>query len=304
MKKILCLVLSLGMLLFSHTSTSSEMTMVTGSQTGTYYQFGLDIRKLLYPEVKLSVLPSPGAFTNLLAMGYQNIPLGIIQFDVLDSLLIGSDDVTLRELAQSIRVVFPLYNEEIHLLVSSKIKQLADLNGKQVAIGSNGSGTSLTAPLLLNTLEIKPSKQIKIGGEDAIEELRAGNIDAMFYVVGAPAALFQKRVKATDKFHLLPIPAELGGTFSSVTIPAGTYSWQETEVKTVATKAFLVTHAHTLTDPECHKVGNLAQIIYDRLDELKETGHSKWKNVALDYNALLKHRSLSVCVLQSLKNNQ
>jgi hypothetical protein len=302
MKKIVCLLLSLGMFLIpTHATASDEMTMVTGSQTGTYYQIGLDIRKLLYPELKLTILASPGAFVNLLAMGYQNIPLGIIQFDVLDSLLIGSDDVTLRGLAQSIRVIFPLYNEEIHLLVSSEIKQLSDLNGKSVAIGNEGSGTSLTVPLLLKALDIKPSKQSKMGGGDAINELRAGNIDAMFFVVGAPASLFQTQIKADDKFHLLPITADLGDTFSAATIPAGTYAWQKTAVKTVAIKAFLVTKAFQLSSPECPKIGFLARSMYKQLDELKKTGHSKWKNVDFDYDTLLKHRALSICALQELK---
>src|SRR5437763_14175472 len=43
--------------------------------------------------------------------------------------------------SKKIKMVFPLYNEEIHLLAKKGINSFDDLANKRVAIGREGSGT-------------------------------------------------------------------------------------------------------------------------------------------------------------------
>src|SRR4051812_50187065 len=77
--------------------------------------------------------------------------LGIVQSDVLDFIASFSEDQELRSTAAWMRMVFPLYAEEVHLLARPEIVKLADLAGKRVAIGAPNSGTLVTATLLLET---------------------------------------------------------------------------------------------------------------------------------------------------------
>ena len=53
-------------------------------------------------------------------------------------------------------MVFPLYNEEIHLLGRRGITDFDDLTDRRVAIGREGSGTYLTARLLFKVSEVTP----------------------------------------------------------------------------------------------------------------------------------------------------
>ena len=62
---------------------------------------------------------------------------------MLDFVATFSDDPGLRTTAKSLRMVFPLYNEEVHLVARQGV-DLADLKDKRVAIGAPNSGTLLT----------------------------------------------------------------------------------------------------------------------------------------------------------------
>jgi TRAP-type uncharacterized transport system substrate-binding protein len=60
-----------------------------------------------------------------------------------------------------------------------------------------------------------------------LPKLQAGEIDAFFYVAGAPASLFASADIDPEKFHLLPITeAPLLATYTGTSIPGGTYGFQ------------------------------------------------------------------------------
>ena len=74
--------------------------------------------------------------------------LGIVQSDVLAFVSRVQTDPVLKRIAKKTKMVFPLYNEEIHLLGRAGIADFDDLPDRRVAIGREGSGTYLTARLL------------------------------------------------------------------------------------------------------------------------------------------------------------
>ena len=133
---------------------AEDMGIITGSDKGTYYQFGLDLQKLVKPTgVNLTVHTSKGSIENIFAV-YQRpgVQLGIVQSDVLAFVARVQSDATLQRIAKKTRMVFPLYNEEVHVLGRSGIRDFDDLAGKRVAIGRDGSGTYLTARLLFKAM--------------------------------------------------------------------------------------------------------------------------------------------------------
>ena len=73
----------------------------------------------------------------------------------------------------------------------ASIGGLADLAGQRVATGAEGSGTRITADLILDLAQVAPAERLALAPEAALEALLAGEIDALFYVVGAPAELFR-----------------------------------------------------------------------------------------------------------------
>jgi len=188
-------------------SWAVDMGIVTGSEKGTYYQFGLNLQKLVKPhDINLNVATSTGSVENIFAV-YQRpaTQLGIVQSDVLAFVAKVGTDPAMKRIASKIRMVFPLYNEEIHILGRKTITDFDELADKRVAIGREGSGTYLTARLMFKVSEIEPREMVNIDTDQALAELKAGRIDAMFYVAGAPVKLFAEGVTATDELALIPV---------------------------------------------------------------------------------------------------
>ncbi len=275
------------LVLFAWTSPSGaveDMGLITGGDKGTYYQFGLDLQKLVKPAgINLSVYTSKGSIENVYAV-YQRpgVPMGIVQSDVLAFVSRVQTDQTLQRIAKKTRMVFPLYNEEVHLLGKKGITDFDDLAGRRVAVGRDGSGTYLTARLLFKLSEVAPSEMVPIDTGEALAELKAGRIDAMFYVAGYPVKLLKEDVTDKDNLALIPITNKSVLEFyPQAEIPAGVYPWQATAVNTAAVKAVLVSFDFRRRD--CDNVGKFAQILSKNLETLQKTGHAKWKVVDLNY---------------------
>jgi TRAP transporter TAXI family solute receptor len=285
------------------TGSAQSMGIVTGGTKGTYYQFGLNLAELVKSRgVKLNVYDSAGSVENIFAV-YKTpgVQMGIVQSDVLAFVAKVQTDPVLKRIANKIRMVFPLYNEEVHVLAHEGIADFDDLADKRVAIGQDGSGTYLTARLLFEVSDVRPKEMLPIGTDEALGQLKQGKIDAMFYVAGVPVKLFSEGVTAEDKLALVPITNKSVVEFyPSVQIPPNTYSWQGQPVNTVAVKAVLVSYDYRGIN--CEYVAKFARTLYDNLDWLRANGHPKWKSV--DLNATVKGWEQYDCVRKSLQTVQ
>jgi uncharacterized protein len=263
---------------------AGEMGLITGSDKGTYYQFGLNLQRLVKQgDIDLNVYTSKGSVENIYAVFQRPATqMGIVQSDVLAFVARVQTDPVLKRIGKKIKMVFPLYNEEIHVLGRSDIADFDDLADKRVAIGREGSGTYLTARLLFKVSEVQPKEMVLIDTDEALAELKAGRIDAMFYVAGYPVKLFAEGVSDTDGLALIPITNKsIVEFYPTVEIPARTYSWQANPLNTVAVKAVLVSYDFRRAD--CDYVGRFSQILQSNLEWLKRNGHPKWKFVDLEY---------------------
>ena len=261
-----------------------SMGIVTGGSTGTYYQFGLNLQQLVQTiGIDLKVANSKGSVENIYAV-YQRpkTQLGIVQSDVLAFVARVETDPVLKRIASKTKMVFPLYNEEIHLLGRGDIEGFDDLEGRKVAIGKEGSGTYLTTRLLFEVSEIRPAEMITLGTERALAALKAGQIDAMFYVAGLPVKLFSENIAMGDGLKLIPIlNKSIIDFYPQAEIPAGTYGFQSDAVKTAAVKAVLV--SFDFRRANCENVGLFAKHLAKNIEWLRTNGHPKWQSVDLNY---------------------
>lgn len=282
--------------------------MMTGGPTGTYIQIGQDIARLAADcGYTLNVVPSAGSLENLVSVKKRvNTQFGIVQSDVLDYVrTYSAEDADLRRSLYGVRIMFPLYNEEVQVLAKKSITRLADLAGKKVAIGSIDSGTYLTATLILDILKVPGVERLQLTASSALPKLQSGEIDAIFYVSGAPTKLFSNASIDAEQFHLVEIvdPA-LRATYAPVKIPAGTYPFQNTDVDVIAVKAVLMTYDFKPEKNQYHKdsckaVSDTANLILSRMDELRSTGHPKWQTV--DLAALPPGWKVGTCVKSGMK---
>ncbi len=268
----------------SHSEKSIRLGLMTGGLKGTYYQFGLNLKELdAQHGIDLDVYNSNGSVENVYAVFKRpHTQLGIVQSDVLAFVAKVQTNAELKRIAKKIKMVYPLYNEEVHLLGHKGIESFDALEGKRVAIGQEGSGTYLTAKLLFQVSGVKPSAELPISADDALPKLKAGEIDAMFYVAGYPVKLFSEQVDASDQLALLPIQNPAITEFYPIAdIPAQTYPWQPQTVHSIAVKSVLV--SYDFQRANCEFVGEFARILSDNLGWLKANGHPKWNSVDLDY---------------------
>ena len=261
-----------------------DLGVITGSEKGTYYQFGLNLQALgKVHGFNVAVHPSKGSVENIYAV-YQRsgVPLGIVQSDVLAFVARVQTDQTLKRIAKKIKLVYPLYNEEIHLLARKRaVASFDDLADKRVAIGREGSGTYLTTRLLFKISEVTPREMLNIDTDEALAALKAGTIDAMFFVAGYPVRLLTEGVTAADNLALVPIAnKDITEFYPRASIPTGVYAWHPEPVETVAVKAVLVSFDFRKND--CDNVGKFAQLVSANMDWLLKNGHPKWKSVNLD----------------------
>lgn len=255
--------------------------LISGPKTGTYIQIAEDIARLVKSEgLSVQVYESNGSLENIAAVFERSeIQLGLVQSDVLGYLQ-ESQNRKLERVAQQVAMMFPLYNEEVHLLAKKDIRSLDDLNHRIVAVGSKGSGTNLTSELLFEIANVWPQKKYLLSDEMALEWLNEGKVDALFSVSGLPVTLF-KNIDS-QRFHLVPLQEEsVGGYYIRSTIPANVYSWQQEPIETIAVKAVLMTAG--FNNAYCESIDTLMKLIRKNISYLKREGHPKWKEVTLDY---------------------
>ncbi|APX14315.1 TAXI family TRAP transporter solute-binding subunit [Tateyamaria omphalii] len=176
------------------------LTITTGGASGTYFRFAEDIAKTLPSDVTLEIVPSDGSVQNLRRLiGYEGqseqkyYQLALVQADVLEQLKSRArgDDV-LESIVDRIKVVMPLYTEEIHAFAKQDrgISGLGDLvNGDYVVnAGGEKSGTNLTTRWLYEqsgngskTLDL-----VNASDGEGLPDLENGIYDVLFYVAGAP----------------------------------------------------------------------------------------------------------------------
>lgn len=302
-----CVAVAAALLALPASAAEVEKNIMTGAAKGTYIKIGRDIAALGKEcGQTLNVVESAGSLENFNGVrNRKNTQFGIVQNDLLEYLkTFEANDKDIQQAVKGVRIMFPLYNEEVHVLAKNTIPNLEALAGKKVAIGVKDSGTYLTATLMLDILRIKDAEKVLLNPDQALPKLQSGEIDAFFYVAGAPASLFEGDAIDGAKFHLLPITeAPLLATYIPSRIPAGTYAFEKDAIDTVSVKAVLMTYEYDKKKnayhrESCKAVADFSSLILNNLDKLQKTGHPKWKTV--DLTALPPGWKVGVCVKQGM----
>jgi uncharacterized protein len=279
----------------SAAATAPALGLMTGMASGTYHQFGLDLKRLVKADgIDVNVYSSRGSVDNLAALhGRPGVHMGIVQSDVLDFVASVEGNALLMGIAKRLRVVFPLYTEDVHLVARRDIGAFEQLEGKRVAIGPEGSGPHLTARLMFKLADVHPAELLALDHAQAVARLKAGDIDAMVYVAASPVNLLRERFTPADDVALVPIVSKsILEAYDAVDLAANTYPWQPRPVTTVAVKAVLV--SFELEGAACERLGQFAQHVVAGMDRLAKDGHPAWRRVDLGYE--LKGWTRSECV--------
>ena len=201
-----------------------SFVIATGSTGGTYFPIGQAIAAIIsHPPgvarcdmsgvcgpagLVASARTSSGAVANVLDVSDGRADAALAQSDVIAQALAGKGMFLKYGPQSHVRAIADLFPEDVHVVAAAAahITQIADLRGKRVALGAPELGTVDTARAVLAAYRIAPWR-IKASydpPEIAAQRLDRGELDAFFFVGGAPVMLIRGLV-ARGKAVLVPI---------------------------------------------------------------------------------------------------
>jgi TRAP-type uncharacterized transport system substrate-binding protein len=263
--------------------------VLTDSSSGISVRIAEDLAGLIDDGTTRRVLPVVGrsATQNLSDLvSLRGIDMAILQTDMLD---IMRQQKTVPGLESRFTYVARLYNEEFHLLAGPNVASVGDLAHRRVNVGIPGSGTGVTAQRLFDLMKIQ-IEPVHDRPEVALAKLRAGQIDAVAFVAGKPAPLFQD-VPRDAHLHFVSIPlnpniinvyvpTSLSADDYPGLVPAGQ------PVDTVAVGSLLAVARLPPDTDRYRNVSNFVDIFFTQFRTLLEPGHHpKWREINLAADA-------------------
>jgi uncharacterized protein len=294
---VVAFVLSSSMLGAPH--AAAQFKIVTASERGTYIQIGRDLASLVAPEadIDLEVLPSAGSAENVKRLRYEpGVRLAIVQSDVYQAFLdlARGGNKEAGEIIRPLRVVMPLYNEEIYFVVraDSSLHWVHEMRSQRINAGETGSGTALTTSTLHRLLfgEAMPDATTTFLSNEAalIKLIDDKSVDVVAIVAGQPAKLLvDMKPEARQFVRLLKVdPAHPSTraalrTYFAATVRAESYPNVLTEdIPALAVRAFLVTYDYNL-DKTKQSLAKFTRALCRNFGTLQSKGHPKWREVQL-----------------------
>ena len=291
MKKVIALLLALVMvfaLCACGSSSKEALTFTTGGESGTYYAFGSVLAQYVSSNSDLSVtaITGNGSKANVEDLDAGDVQLGFCQSDVMSYAYDGTNLFAETGAVSSFSVAAALYKEQVQIVtMNPDIKTVADLKGKSVSVGAQGSGVYFNAIDVLSaygmTLDDIDPKYQSFG--DSAESLKDKKIDAAFIVAGAPTTAIVD-LATSGQVYLVSIDDEhmdklLSSSpyYSAYTIAADVYGTPE-DVQTVAVAAVVLVRDDVSDDD----VYTFVSTIFDNIDAISEQ-HGKGAELSLEF---------------------
>lgn len=243
-----------------------RIRIATGSPTAVYHAFGQSLAALLnreLPGVRASVEVTAASAQNVRLVGSGEAELGFTQADVLPPRAPEHPAVL---------AVARVYDDLLHLVTPAggPVRTLADLRGRRVSVGADGSGTEVTASRLLAVAQLGGGqvRQERLGLDDSVAALRAGRIDAFFFSGGLPVRGVAELAASTSVRMVdlgewtEPLRRGYGQVYVTRDIPRSVYGADP--VSTVANPNYLIARA----DLPAALVREVTRLLMERREEL------------------------------------
>ncbi len=229
-----------------------QLRIATGGTKGVYYAYGTTFAegvRAAQPDLPVTVLPTTGSVENLRLLAARAADVAFVAVDAAAEAFNGG-----APFGEPVRVaaIARVYDDYLHLVVplKARIDRLEALTGRRVSLGPAGSGTALMAERVLDLadLPIKALRVQRLGINESVAALLAGDLDAFFWSGGLPTTGVAE-LAARLPLGLVPLGGQsaplrsrFGPVYRTAIVPAGVYSL-ERRVPTVAVANLLVCRA-------------------------------------------------------------
>lgn len=154
-----------------------------------------------------------GSVQNVEALVSGMVESALVQADVVYWAHHGTGQFNDREAMSSLRAIANLFPSTLHIVVrrNSGVSDVAELRGRRVSLGEQGSGTLVTARAILSSYGIAEEDVTAVYDAPgaAAHKLAEGEIDAFFLVGGVPVRTITE-LAGRVPLALLPIDGQTG----------------------------------------------------------------------------------------------
>lgn len=238
---------------------TAEKTIITfgaGPIDGAYYEVvsaicaSFNVRE--GPDLRCSPDPTPGSLYNLFALERGDLDFALVQSDWHRAAHEGIAPFPDADGIANLRSVLSLYPEPFTILASreSGIRSVLDLPGHRVDHGPANSGRRATVNRAFDALDLGPPDFIELTEHVttvALDELCAGNIDAVLLVIGHPNRAVAQTLRDCDVVIAEARPPQLreflsgNPDYAAGFVPADAYPELPADVRTFSVTATVVT---------------------------------------------------------------
>ncbi len=244
---------------FSMTASAQEFISIgTGGVTGVYYPTGGAICRLVNKGrkehgIRCAVESTGGSVYNINTIKAGELEFGVAQSDWQYHAYNGTSKFADNPFPD-IRAVFSVHPEPFTVIArgDADISSFADLKGKRVNVGNPGSGQRATMEVVMGAFGIGIDDfalATEYKGSEMAKQLCDGNIDAMIYTIGHPAAAIKEATTTCDAKLIDVTGPEIeklvadNSFYRVATIPGGMYKGTDGDTTTFGVGATFVTSA-------------------------------------------------------------
>ncbi|MCI2399653.1 TAXI family TRAP transporter solute-binding subunit [Aliiroseovarius subalbicans] len=235
----------------------------TGGVTGVYYPTGGAICRLVNKSrkehgIRCAVESTGGSVYNINTIKAGELEFGVAQSDWQYHAYNGTSKFEDNPFPE-IRAMFSVHPEPFTLLVraDSGVTKFEELVGKRVNVGNPGSGQRATMEVVMGAFGVTMDDfalATEYKGSEMAKQICDGNIDAMIYTIGHPAAAIKEATTTCD-VKLISVNGEgidklveENPYYRTAVIPGGTYAGNPDDTRTFGVGATFVTSADVSDD--------------------------------------------------------
>jgi hypothetical protein len=235
------------------------VTIATAGHGGVYLPAGSAICQFVNAErerhhIRCLARASAGSVENIEALRRGARAYAIVQSDMQDAALRGSRQFEKAGPLPELRAMFSLHAEPFTVVVraDSPIRSFADVTGRRINLGVEGSGMRATTEDVLAAFgfgDPDAAHAADLPPGDEIQALCDGQIEVATFVVGHPSGYVQDAMRACAG-RLVPVEGPAvqrlladAPYYAPATIQSELYSGQAQDVPTLGVRATVVTLA-------------------------------------------------------------
>ncbi|MFF5445577.1 TAXI family TRAP transporter solute-binding subunit [Streptomyces sp. NPDC012888] len=252
-----------------------RLRLATGPEGGPYNAFGNALAQAAAAGGRpLEIVPvaTSASVDNLLRLRDGSVELALAMADTAEDAVVGRGPFDRPVPVAALARVYVNYT---HLAVPADgpVRSVADLAGRPVATGAEGSGVQVVAGRVLRAAGTDtgpaPARPHHLGLAESVTALRGGRVDALFWAGGVPTPALA-RLSRERPLRFLPLDGYAGAlrerhgpVYSEVVLPPGAYGLTE-PVGTIGVGNYLLARA----DVPAAAVRGLTGVVFDRWREL------------------------------------